>query len=120
MIRIEASGAETVITLEETVYDPLRNITALALQVRSLWIGTRFSGVLRLDLDSQTWQHFDLYNSANYLITASTRYWLILIAACGSQRGAAWHAGATDMIESFPLPDEGRAHRTAAARDRSR
>jgi hypothetical protein len=68
LMRLRPDSKETVYNLldnNRAAHDPLKSITALTFDPapQTLWIGTRFAGVLRYDLNTDTWQIYDTFNS---------------------------------------------------------
>ncbi|MBN1995012.1 MAG: hypothetical protein JW953_20120 [Anaerolineae bacterium] len=67
LIRLERDQKETVYNLldHNAAHDPLKNITALAFDApaKTLWAGTRFAGLLRYHLETDSWQVYHTLNS---------------------------------------------------------
>ncbi|MBN1217484.1 MAG: hypothetical protein JXM69_01030 [Anaerolineae bacterium] len=68
LVRLAADQAEVVYRLgtdDEAAHDPLRNITALVLDpaTHTLWAATRFAGLVRYNLKTETWQVDNTFTS---------------------------------------------------------
>ena len=79
--------------------DPLRGITGLALDEESstLWAATRFAGLLGYDIDDDTWQTYNTFNSDlehnmihDIKLAADGSFWLATASGVSAYRDGSW------------------------------
>ena len=64
LVRRAPNGQEAVFNIFKEARDPLKNITALAVDsAGALWVGTRFAGVWRYNPAANAWQLYTSFNS---------------------------------------------------------
>jgi len=79
--------------------DPLRGINGLALDEESstLWVATRFAGLLGYDIADDTWQTYNTFNSDlehdtihDIKLAADGSFWLATASGVSAYRDGAW------------------------------
>ncbi len=101
LVKIGSNAPEQVYHFEgdNTVHDPLKSITALAYQTEpaTLWIATRFAGLLRFNLNSEQWQQYTTFNSglldnaiADLKLASDGTLWLATPSGVSSYQNGTW------------------------------
>lgn len=102
LIRWESGSEEKVYQLvndDDAAHDPLKSVTALAFdpEQATLWVGTRFAGLLQYDLRAEIWQRHHAFNStlvdnaiADLKLAPNGSLWLATPSGVSSYQNGVW------------------------------